>query len=370
MVPGDGVRLAVVGTGLIGASVGLAAGRAGFGEVAGWDRGLATRSRWPRSEGRSSQRDRSRRPSPKPRSRWWPCPWPRFRAPCAAFSRQRPRGCTVTDVGLDEGVRLRGRGGRPALRRRPPDLRRGDAGPGRASAELFDGATWFLTPLASTEPERYRAIHALVTSLGARPVAIDPDAHDRLVAVTSHLPHALANVLLNHAGATRMDGHEPLAAAGGSLRDMTRIAGANPRIWVDIFLDNRAPLATALAEHRRRVEQLEAALAEGDAGFLARWIGEAAGNRRRMLETAYEDAGRLHRLRVHVPDRPGVLAGIFQALGAQRINVADFDLEHLSHDRGGTLTILVTGEEDAALAAAMLEEQGYGVVAAPVVEDA
>ena len=89
-----------------------------------------------------------------------------------------------------------------------------------------------------------------------------------------------------------------------------------------------------------------------------------------MLESAYEDAGRLHRLRVHVPDRPGVLAGIFQALGAERINVADFDLEHLSHDRGGTLTILVTGEEDAALAAAMLEEQGYGVVAAPVVEDA
>jgi prephenate dehydrogenase len=150
---------------------------------------------------------------------------------------------------------------------------------------------------------------------------------------------------------------------------MTRIAGANPRIWVDIFLENRVALEATLAEHRRRVEQLEAALASGDAGFLARWIGEASGNRRRMLETAYADVGQLHSLRVHVPDRPGVLAGIFHALGAERINVSDFDLEHLSPERGGTLTILVTGEDHAARAANLLEAQGYGVVLAPVLDE-
>ena len=150
---------------------------------------------------------------------------------------------------------------------------------------------------------------------------------------------------------------------------MTRVAGANPRIWVDIFLENREALAASLAEHRRRVEQVEAALAAGDAGFLARWIGEASANRRRLLETAYEDAGALQRLRVHVPDRPGVIAGIAQALGAERINIADFDLQHLSSERGGTLAILVAGEEEAARAAALLEQQGYGVVVAPVLED-
>jgi prephenate dehydrogenase len=137
---------------------------------------------------------------------------------------------------------------------------------------------------------------------------------------------------------------------------------------VDIFLENREELQSALGEHRRRVEQLESALASGDAGFLARWIGEASGNRRRMLDTAYEDAGALHRLRVHIPDRPGVLAGIFQALGAERINVSDFELEHLSPERGGTLTVLVTGEEDAEAAASLLESQGYGVVVAPVID--
>jgi prephenate dehydrogenase len=242
-------------------------------------------------------------------------------------------------------------------------------GPEHASADLFDGATWFLTPLPETEPDRYRLVHGFVTSLGATPVAVDPVAHDRLVALTSHLPHALANLLVNQAGANRIEGHEPLAAAGGSLRDMTRVAGANPRIWIDIFLDNAGPVREALAEHRQLLDRLEQALASGDAGFLARWIGEAAGNRERMLADAYPDPGALQQLRVHVPDRPGVLAGITQALGAERINIEDFELHHMSPDRGGTLTVLITGEDEARRAARLLEAQGYGVVVAPVLGD-
>ena len=363
------MRIAVVGTGLVGASFGLAARRAEAGEVVGWD------------EDPNALEVAAERGAVSPAASLQEAlaeadialvavPVATLPGAVRSVLETAAEDCTVTDVGSTKETvcaaaasDVRFVGGHPICGAETQ-------GPARASADLFDGATWFLTPLAVTEPARYRAIHALVAAVGARPVAIDPAAHDRLVAVTSHLPHALANVLLNQAGSARMDGHEPLAAAGGSLRDMTRIAGANPRIWVDIFLDNRAALAPALAEHRRRVEQLEAALADGDAGFLARWIGEAAGNRRRMLESAYEDVGRLHRLRVHVPDRPGVLAGIFQALGAERINVADFDLEHLSRERGGTLTILVGSEDDATLASAMLEQQGYGVVAAPVVDDA
>jgi prephenate dehydrogenase len=279
-----------------------------------------------------------------------------------------PEDCTVTDVGSTKGAVCAAAGADPRFVGGHPICGAETRGPERAAADLFQGATWFLTPSAATAPERFRLLHGFVSALGARPVAIDPGSHDRLVAVTSHLPHALANVLLNQAGAARVDGHDPLQAAGGSLRDMTRIAGANPRIWVDIFLDNRDALVASLGEHRRRVEQLESALAAGDAGFLARWIGEAGGNRRRMLASAYDDPGTLQRLRVHIPDRPGVLAGIFQALGAERINVADFELEHLSSERGGTLTVLVAGEQEAERASLLLESQGYGVVVSPVIE--
>jgi prephenate dehydrogenase len=234
---------------------------------------------------------------------------------------------------------------------------------------MFAGATWFLTPVAATDPVCHRRLHTFVAGLGARPVAIDPDAHDRLVALTSHLPHAIANVLMNQAGAGRVDGHDPLAAVGGSFRDMTRVAGANARIWVDIFLDNRDALLDGLREHSRRIDELTRALERDDAGFVARWVAEASGNRRRLLQAAYPAVPEeLYRVRVHVPDRPGVLSGITQALGAEGINIEDFELHHMSADVGGTVVVLVAGEDQAQRAVDLLDAQGYGAVATAAVE--
>jgi prephenate dehydrogenase len=355
-------RLGIIGTGLIGASVGLAAKRAGVPLVEGYDfydnvaeaareRGAVDQTAIAADELLADSE------------------LVVVAVPVIALGSvlREALGAevTVTDVGSTKsnlGEALTSPnfvGGHPVTGSEAH-------GPEHATADLFDGATWFLTPTAHTDPERYRLVHGFVSGLGATPVAIDPQAHDQLVAVTSHLPHALANLLVNQAGASRIEGHEPLAAAGGSLRDMTRVAGANPRIWVDIFLENTEALRGALGEHRRRLEQLEAALEARDAGFIARWIGEASGNRRRMLEQAFPDPGELHQLRVHVPDRPGVLAGITQALGAQRINIEDFELHHVSPERGGTLTLLVTGAGEAERAATLLESQGYGVVVSPV----
>jgi len=359
-------RLAIVGTGLIGASVGLAARGAGVREVRGWDvdaDALAIAGERGALEAAGSLDEAVADAELAVVA----APVAALPAEVAAVLAASSEGTTVTDVGSTKGQITQavsdGRfiGGHPVCGSEAH-------GPAHASAELFRGATWFLTPDARTDPERYRTLHGFVASLGAVPIAVDPEAHDRLVALTSHLPHALANVLLNQAGASRIDGHEPLAAAGGSLRDMTRVAGANPRIWVDIFLDNAEAVAAALAEHRQRVEQVERALAQGDAGFLARWIAEASGNRRRLLADAYEQPGELQRLRVHVPDRPGVLAGITQALGAERINIEDFELQHLSRERGGTLTLLVAGEDEAVRAGDILEAQGYHVVISPVLE--
>ena len=355
-------RLGIIGTGLIGASVGLAAKRAGVPLVEGYDfydnvaeaareRGAVDQTAIAADELLADSE------------------LVVVAVPVIALGSVLREAVgaevTVTDVGSTKsklGEALTSPnfvGGHPVTGSEAH-------GPEHATADLFDGATWFLTPTAHTDPERYRLVHGFVSGLGATPVAIDPQAHDQLVAVTSHLPHALANLLVNQAGASRIEGHEPLAAAGGSLRDMTRVAGANPRIWVDIFLENTEALRGALGEHRRRLEQLEAALEARDAGFIARWIGEASGNRRRMLEQAFPDPGELHQLRVHVPDRPGVLAGITQALGAQRINIEDFELHHVSPERGGTLTLLVTGAGEAERAATLLESQGYGVVVSPV----
>ena len=359
-------RLAIVGTGLIGASVGLAARAAGVADVRGWDvdaDALAVAA----ERGAVAPADSLAAAVSGTDLAVVAAPVAALPAQVAAVLDASDNGTTVTDVGSTKGavtghvVDGRFIGGHPVCGSEAH-------GPAHARADLFEGASWFLTPGPQTATETHRLVHGFVSSLGATPVAVDPTVHDRLVALTSHLPHALANLLVNQAGAARIDGHEPLAAAaGGSLRDMTRVAGANPRIWVDIFLENSGAVREALGDHRRRIEQLDAALASDDAGFLARWIAEAAGNRRRMLADAYEDPGALQRLRVHVPDRPGVLAGITQALGAERINIEDFELQHHSPERGGVLMVLVAGEEPARRAAELLEAQGYGVVVSPVI---
>jgi prephenate dehydrogenase len=362
-------RLAVVGTGLIGASVALAAKRDADVRVSGYDPDeamlAAAADRGAVDDAAATLEDALDGAELAVVA----APVAQLAAEVSRVLDTAPEACTVTDVGSTKESVCAAASGSARFIGGHPVCGSEARGAEHASANLFEGATWFLAPLPETDPERYRVVHSFVAGLGATPVAVDPRAHDRLVALTSHLPHVLANLLVNQAGSTRIDGHEPLSAAGGALRDMTRVAGANPRIWVDIFLDNADALRVALAEHRRMVEQVESALGAGDAGFIARWIAEASGNRRRMLEREYPEPGELQRLRVHIPDRPGVLAGITQALGAERINIEDFELRHFSPERGGVLSILVSGEGEARRAADLLEAQGYGVVIAPVVDD-
>jgi prephenate dehydrogenase len=360
------VKLAVIGTGLMGASVALAARRRGD-DVVGWDpepdalaAAVAREALEPAGSLDEAARNAELVVVAAPIAQL---------ASTVAAVLAATSDATVTDVGSTKASVVAAANGSPRFVGGHPICGSETRGAENATATLFENATWFLTPVAHTDPDRHRTVHGFVSDLGATPVAIDADAHDRLVAMTSHVPHVLANIVANQTGASRIEGHEPLSHAGGSLRDMTRVAGANPRIWVDIFLDNAGAIRGALAEHRRRIEQVEAALEQGDAGFLARWIGEASQNRRRMLEREYPDPGSLQRLRVHVPDRPGVLAGITQALGAERINIEDFELHHMSPERGGTLTLLVEGEGEAQRAAALLESQGYGVVVSAVIDE-
>src|SRR5919197_5984229 len=223
-------RLAVVGTGLIGASVGLAARRVGVEEVRGWDldgEALAVAGERGAVQPASSLEDAVDGAELAVVA----APVASLPAEVANVLEASQQVTTVTDVGSTKGPVARAVGD-PRFIGGHPVCGSEARGPAHASGELFEGATWFLTPVASTEPERYRTLHGFVSSVGAVPVAIEAEAHDRLVALTSHLPHVLANLLVNHAGAVRVDGHEPLSAAGGSLRDMTRVAGSNPRIWV------------------------------------------------------------------------------------------------------------------------------------------
>lgn len=362
------LRLAVVGLGLMGGSLGLAARERAGADVTGFDPDPAARAAAIERGCVSVATDDLVEAVTGADLVCVCAPIGELASAVAEALAAAPEA-TVTDIGSTKSAvvasvsgadRSRFVGGHPIAGR---EVR----GAQHAVPDLFVGATWFLTPVADTETRRYRDLHAFVASLGAVPVAIDPGAHDRLLALTSHLPHVIANLLVNQAGAGRIDGHDPLAASGGSFRDMTRVAGANPRIWVDIFLDNREALAAAIREHQRLSDEVLAALERGDAGFLARWIAQAGGHRRRALQAAYERRPEeMMQIDAHVPDRPGVISGITQALGAARINIEDFELHHFTPDRGGTISIVVAGIAASEETVAILEAQGYSAIATPL----
>jgi prephenate dehydrogenase len=218
---------------------------------------------------------------------------------------------------------------------------------------LFDGATWILAPTAATGAEHLGRIRAFAESLGAHVTELDAQTHDRMLALTSHLPHAIANLLVQSVG-------DAGAYAGPAFREMTRVAGANAAIWADIFLENADELASALAAHAGSAGDVVDALRERDRAFLERWIGEAATTRAKLDEQAYRtDARQLHRIRVRVPDKPGVLARITQTLGAAGVNIEDFELRHVSPEYGGVLVVLVAGSENLELARTLLRREGY-----------
>jgi prephenate dehydrogenase len=233
-------------------------------------------------------------------------------------------------------------------------------GPTRATADLFDAATWFLAPTAGSEPASVEIVERFVVSLGARPVRTEAATHDRLLALTSHLPHALANLLMLRVAEAAAEDEAPLVFAGASLREMTRLAGANATVWSDIFLGNADEIAAALSGLRSSLDELEAALTADDRDSIEASIAAAAAARERMESFAYRtEPGQLNRIRVRIPDRPGEFARITQILGAAQINLEDFEMRHVSPEYGGVLVLIVAGADNAARARELLRRQGY-----------
>jgi len=266
--------------------------------------------------------------------------------------------CVVTDVGSTKRALVasvadrRFVGGHPLAGAET-------AGVASARADLFEGATWYLTPTEATEGLLYERLHRLLVGLGAQPVAIDPETHDRLMAAVSHLPHVLANVLVGQA-AVALGDQDRLPATGPSFRDATRVAGANSAIWTDIYVSNRDALMESIDDAIARLRAVRASLdaAHGDA--VTTWNDRAADDRRRLLE-AQLAGGPVHELRVSVPNRPGVVAEIALELGRAGVNITDMALYPTSDMREGVIALWIAGDASAERAHGLAEGLGYPV---------
>jgi prephenate dehydrogenase len=229
-----------------------------------------------------------------------------------------------------------------------------------ARADLFEGARWYLTPTAQTVGLLYDRLQRAIADLGARPQAIEAETHDRLMAAVSHLPHVFANVLVNQAATALSEEAEHLPEVGPSFRDATRVAGANPAIWSDIFAGNREAVAAEIDAMVARLQETAELLRSGDQDAVSAWH-EHAGKRRRDLIEAELVGGPLHELRVRVPNRPGIVAEVALALGRGGVNIEDMALYPAADMTSGAISLYVAGDTEAERAEQLLRELGHDV---------
>ena len=231
------------------------------------------------------------------------------------------------------------------------------AGVEHARPDLFQDAVWYLTPHEHSGGLLYERLHRFVVDLGARPVAVDADTHDRLVAVFSHLPHVLANVLASQAASRLSEHGEALRQVGPSFRDMTRVAGANTAMWSDIYRSNRAAIVEEIRGFRRELDEVERRLESGE---VEGWNDRARDDRRALLEAGAAE-GPVHELRLTVPNRPGIVAQVALELGRAGVNIADMALAPASDMRTGAMSLWIAGDAQAQRARELIGGLGFPV---------
>ena len=233
-----------------------------------------------------------------------------------------------------------------------------------ADPNLFEGATWVLTPTESTDPAAFTRLRDVLISLGANVVAVSPADHDALVAVVSHVPHLTAASLMTLAAEGAEEHAALLRLAAGGFRDMTRIAAGHPGIWPDICSANSAAILTALDRLIASLGSVREMVADDRReGLLA--LLEAAHVARRNLPVRPTRPEDLVELRVPVPDHPGALAEVTTLAGELGVNIEDLAIAHSTEGKGGTL-LLVVDARSADLMRGALLARGFRPSAQPL----
>ena len=354
------MRIAVLGVGLIGGSIGLAAREyVDDAEVVGFGRSSERLER-AREVGAIDRVAGTLEEALEGAEACFAC------APVGALPDQvagalaaAGSDCVISDVGSTKHALVEAIGDERFIGGHPVAGAE-TSGVEHARADLFQGAVWYLTPRQRSSGLLYERLHRLVVAVGARPVAIDAQTHDRLLATVSHLPHVLANVLVSQAARVLAGGDEPLPRVGPSFRDATRVAGASSEVWTDIYMSNRDAIADEIDQTAARLAEIAASLRAGDPAALAGWNDQARDDRRRLLEADLA-GGPVHELRMTVPNRPGIVAQVALVLGRADVNIVDMALAPAADMRSGAMTLWIAGDGQAARAKQLIGELGFPV---------
>ena len=347
-------RVLVIGSGLIGTSIGLVLRRAGV-QVHLLDRDPAVAEEAERVGGGVAGR-----PDIEPDLVVVAVPPGEVAAVASAAMVEWPTA-TVTDVcsvkaGPERelaalgGDMSRWIGGHPMAGR---EL----SGPGAARVELFDDRVWVVTPSGTAPRDRVDLVTSMVRACGATVVEMSADEHDRTVALTSHVPQILSSAL-----AAQLVGADPdrVRVSGQGLRDMTRIAASDPELWTEIITSNPVPIADTLDRIAADLAVLRSALEDGRRDEVRRLISQGNHGVESIPGKHGGSSAAYDVVPVLIKDEPGQLGAVFVAAGAAGFNLEDVRILHVLGRPSGLVEVSVRAGLGATLAAS-LRDRGFDV---------
>ena len=228
-------------------------------------------------------------------------------------------------------------------------------GASSARADLFQGRSWILTPEPDCAPESKSLVLEMIKHLGATPIELTALDHDAAVAKISHLPQIAASLLAKQLSGTPAEWME---LAGQGLRDTTRIAGSDESLWKEIIYSNRAEISELLISLQNDLTQMIAAL--DDPAKIAELIA-AGRDGKAMIPGKHGGKAREYSyLPIVIDDKPGQLGAIFNECAAMQVNVEDLNIEHSPGQLSALITLSLSAH-DAEKLSAHLTSIGWNV---------
>ena len=228
-------------------------------------------------------------------------------------------------------------------------------GASSARADLFQGRSWILTPEADCTSESKNLVLELIKCLGATPIELSALDHDAAVAKISHLPQIAASLVAKQLTGTPSEWME---LAGQGLRDTTRIAGSDEQLWKEIIYSNRSEISVLLTSLQNDLTQMIAALDDPDkiAALIA-----AGRDGKAMIPGKHGGIAREYAyLPIVIDDKPGQLGAIFNECAAMQVNVEDLNIEHSPGQLSALITLSLSSQ-DAEKLSAHLTSIGWNV---------
>ncbi|MBC7341549.1 MAG: prephenate dehydratase [Clostridia bacterium] len=235
-------------------------------------------------------------------------------------------------------------------------------GIGAADRYLFENAAYILTPYSDSPLWAIEKLTSMIQSIGARVLFMSPGEHDRIVASISHLPHVVASALVNTAGGRQDSGSNAIALASGGFRDTTRVASSDPELWAGIILENREYVLEALEHFCQNLDRVRGWLLSAEGEYcrqhLCDWLAQARHLRASIPRRLRGLLPQQFDVIAEVPDKPGWIGLIGTLLGQHGINIADIQVLTVREGEAGSLRLSFAKAEEAEQAEAILKAGG------------